>query len=68
MGLVKSFLCTVIVIDCILQLWDVADDQKVVDLVRSIQDSQEAAKTLLRYALDHFTTDNVTVLVVRFKH
>jgi len=49
-------------------LWDVADDQKVVDLVRPVPDAQEAAQTLIRYALEHFTTDNVTALVVRFKH
>jgi len=47
-------------------LWDVAEDQKVVDLVRQM-DAQEAAKYLLKYALEHFTTDNVTVLVIRFK-
>ncbi|KIJ40980.1 hypothetical protein M422DRAFT_173010 [Sphaerobolus stellatus SS14] len=49
-------------------LWDVAEDQKVVDLVRSIHDAPEASKVLLQYALEHFTTDNVTVLVVRFKN
>jgi protein phosphatase PTC1 len=51
-----------------LQLWDVVEDQKVVDLVRHIQDPQEASKTLLKYAMDNFTSDNVTVLVVRFKN
>jgi len=50
------------------QLWDVAEDQKVVDLVRHIHEPQEASKTLLNYAMDNFTSDNVTVLVVRFKN
>ncbi|KAF8530487.1 protein serine/threonine phosphatase 2C [Hysterangium stoloniferum] len=49
-------------------LWDVAEDQKVVDLVRNVDDPQAASQVLLRYALEHFTSDNVTVLVVRFKH
>ncbi|GJJ06624.1 hypothetical protein Clacol_000818 [Clathrus columnatus] len=49
-------------------LWDVVDDQKVVELVRTIEDPQEMSETLLKYALEHFTTDNVTVLVVRFKY
>lgn len=51
-----------------MQLWDVAEDQKVVDIVRPIQNPQEAAETLLKFALDNFTSDNVTVLVVRFKN
>ncbi|KAF8590962.1 protein phosphatase 2C [Ramaria rubella] len=49
-------------------LWDVAEDQKVVDLVRPIQDPQEASRTLLKYAMDNFTSDNVTIMVVRFKN
>ncbi|KAF8483179.1 phosphatase 2C-like domain-containing protein [Gautieria morchelliformis] len=48
-------------------LWDVAEDQKVVDLVRHIQDPQEASSVLLKFAMDNHTSDNVTVLVVRFK-
>ena len=39
----------------------------MVDLVRHIEDPQEASKILLKFALDNFTSDNVTVLVVRFK-
>jgi protein phosphatase PTC1 len=49
------------------QLWDVAGDQQAVDLIREIPDAQEASKTLLSYALNRSTTDNVTVLIVRFK-
>jgi len=48
-------------------LWDVAGDQQVVDLIREIPDAQEASKVLLAYALNKSTTDNVTILVVRFK-
>lgn len=49
------------------QLWDVAGDQQAVDLVRDNPDAQEASKALLSYAIGKATTDNVTVLVVRFK-
>ena len=50
------------------QLWDVVSDQAVVDLVRDIDDAQAASQKLIKHALSHHTTDNVTVLVVRFKH
>uniref|UniRef100_A0A0W0FGS3 PPM-type phosphatase domain-containing protein n=2 Tax=Moniliophthora roreri TaxID=221103 RepID=A0A0W0FGS3_MONRR len=48
-------------------LWDVINDQAAVDLVRDIEDAQVASQKLLKYALSHHTTDNVTVIVVRFK-
>lgn len=46
-------------------LWDAATDQKAVDLVRNIMDPQEASRQLVEYALQE-STDNITVLVVRF--
>lgn len=49
-------------------LWDVTSDQAAIELVREIQDAQTASHKLLRHALAHHTTDNVTVLVIRFKH
>ncbi|KAF6760334.1 phosphatase 2C-domain-containing protein [Ephemerocybe angulata] len=49
-------------------LWDIINDQPAVDLVREIEDAQVASETLLKHALEQHTTDNVTVLVVRFKH
>jgi protein phosphatase PTC1 len=50
----------------VFQLWDVASDQKAVDLVRDIQDCDEAAKILMEFALNEGTRDNVTVVIVRF--
>ncbi|PWN41519.1 PP2C-domain-containing protein [Ceraceosorus guamensis] len=47
-------------------LWDVIDDQDAVDLVADIQDPQEAAEKLLAHALGSFSTDNTSVMVVRF--
>ncbi|KAF8606375.1 protein serine/threonine phosphatase 2C [Ceratobasidium sp. AG-I] len=49
-------------------LWDVADDQAAVDIVRKSapNSAQEAAKALLDHALQSFSMDNVSVLVVRF--
>ncbi|KAF9461255.1 phosphatase 2C-domain-containing protein [Collybia nuda] len=49
-------------------LWDVTNDQNAIDLVRDIPDAQQASTKLLKHALSHHTTDNVTVVVVRFKH
>ncbi|KAK0455425.1 phosphatase 2C-like domain-containing protein [Desarmillaria tabescens] len=49
-------------------LWDVASDQAAVDLIRDIDDAQLASQKLLKYALSHHSSDNVTVLVVRFKN
>jgi len=47
-------------------LWNVTSDQKAVDLVRDVQDCDEAAKLLVDFALNEGTRDNVTVVVVRF--
>ncbi|KAI8883884.1 protein phosphatase 2C [Backusella circina FSU 941] len=48
-------------------LWDVCDDQDAVDLIRDIQDPQEASQKLLDYALANFSTDNLSVMVIRLK-
>lgn len=53
---------------CCHQLWDVTNDQSAIDLIREIPDPQAASAKLLKYALAHHTSDNVTILVVRFKH
>lgn len=47
-------------------LWDVADDQDAVDLIRDEKDPQVAAARLLQHALSNFSTDNTSVMVVRF--
>lgn len=48
------------------QLWDVIDDQDAVDLIAEVQDAQEAAEKLLAHALGSFSTDNTSVMVIRF--
>ncbi len=48
------------------QIWDVAEDQAVVDLVRPIQDSQEAAAQMVQHALKNSSTDNLSAMVIRF--
>lgn len=45
-------------------LWDVIEDQEACDMIKDIKDPNEAAKILVRYALENGTTDNVTVMVV----
>ncbi|XJO71960.1 hypothetical protein BDV3_001381 [Batrachochytrium dendrobatidis] len=47
-------------------IWDVCTDQQASDIIKGIHDPQEAADTLLDFALDNFSTDNLTVIVVRF--
>jgi protein phosphatase PTC1 len=49
-----------------MQLWDVCSDQEAVDLVRNVQDPQEASKILVDHALARFSTDNLSVMIVRF--
>lgn len=34
-----------------LQLWDVCDDQKAVDIIKGMKDPQEASRALLDFAL-----------------
>jgi len=47
-------------------LWDVADDQTAVELIRDVKDPQKASEVLKKHALDNFSSDNISVLVVRF--
>jgi protein phosphatase PTC1 len=48
-------------------LWDVCDDQAAVDLVKDVQDPQKASEILLKYALENFSSDNLTVMVIRLE-
>ena len=43
------------------------NDQGAVELVRGIADPRKAAEELLDNAYKNYSTDNVTVLVVRFR-
>ncbi|KDE03456.1 protein phosphatase [Microbotryum lychnidis-dioicae p1A1 Lamole] len=45
-------------------LWDVCQDQEAVDIIRGLSNPQEASKALLDYALQNFSSDNLSVLVV----
>jgi len=47
-------------------LWDVCSDQEAVDLIRNTTDPQAASKTLVDHALQRFSTDNLSCMVVRF--
>lgn len=47
-------------------LWDVCEDQDAVDLIRTLQDPQEASKRLLDHALSNYSTDNLSIMVIRF--
>lgn len=41
-------------------------DQEAVDLIRDTQDVQLASKMLVEHALNRFSTDNLSVMIVRF--
>ncbi|KAK0388445.1 hypothetical protein NLU13_4689 [Sarocladium strictum] len=47
-------------------LWDVCSDQEAVDLVRNVHDPALASRQLVSAALDRFSTDNLSCMVVRF--
>ncbi|KAI9209109.1 phosphatase 2C-like domain-containing protein [Polychytrium aggregatum] len=47
-------------------VWDVCTDQEAVDLIKDIAEPQQAAENLLDHALAQFSTDNLSVLVIRF--
>nr|XP_019048209.1 protein phosphatase [Kwoniella bestiolae CBS 10118]OCF27139.1 protein phosphatase [Kwoniella bestiolae CBS 10118] len=49
-------------------LWDVCEDQEAVDLIRTITDPQDASKYLLDHAMSNYSTDNLSVMVIRFTH
>ncbi|QPC71483.1 hypothetical protein HYE68_002235 [Fusarium pseudograminearum] len=46
-------------------IWDVCSDQEAVDLVRNVEDPISASKQLVDYALNRFSTDNLSCMVVR---
>ncbi|KAJ5894276.1 hypothetical protein N7495_005967 [Penicillium taxi] len=46
-------------------LWDVCSDQEAVDLIRNEQDAQHASRILVDYALARFSTDNLSIMVIR---
>ncbi|KAL9551124.1 hypothetical protein MBANPS3_004412 [Mucor bainieri] len=46
-------------------LWDVCEDQDAVDLIKDIKDPQVASQKLLDHALANFSTDNLSIMVIR---
>ncbi|KAF9945988.1 Protein phosphatase 2C 1 [Mortierella alpina] len=46
-------------------LWDVCSDQEAVDLVKDVVCPTKASQILLEHALQKFSTDNISVMVVR---
>ena len=41
-------------------------DQEAVDLIRNVKDPQAASKVLVDHALARFSTDNLSVMIIRF--
>ena len=48
-------------------MWDVFSDQEAVDLIKDVVDCQTACELLMKKSLEKGTTDNLTVMVVRFQ-
>ncbi|CAO3679265.1 unnamed protein product [Umbelopsis vinacea] len=48
-------------------LWDVCNDSDAVDLIKDVLDPQEASQKLLDHALANFSTDNLTIMVIRLQ-
>ncbi|GAB5591732.1 mgpp2cl-1 [Umbelopsis nana] len=48
-------------------LWDVCNDNDAVDLIKEVLDPQEASQKLLDHALANFSTDNLTIMVIRLQ-
>lgn len=46
-------------------IWDVFTDSEAVSMIRGIMDPKEAAKVLVNQAIDAYSTDNITCMVVR---
>ena len=43
-------------------------DQEAVDLIRNVKDPQAASKLLVDHALARFSTDNLSVMIIRFSN
>ncbi len=46
-------------------LWDVCSDQMAVEITMKELSAQRASESLLRYAIENGTTDNISILVLR---
>ncbi|KAI8967416.1 phosphatase 2C-like domain-containing protein [Mycotypha africana] len=46
-------------------LWDVCEDQDAINLIKDIKDPQAASQKLLEHALANFSTDNLSIMVIR---
>lgn len=47
-------------------LWDVCEDQKAVELVKTLEQANTMAATLVKYAKMNGSKDNVSVMVLKF--
>lgn len=50
-------------------LWDVCIDQEAIDLIQPFKENPlKASQFLVDYAIAHGSTDNITVMIVKFNH
>ena len=48
-------------------MWDVITHDEAISLIADIDDPKLAAERLVEEAIDRFTSDNITVIVVNLK-
>lgn len=46
-------------------IWDVCSDQAAVELIRDVMDPKQASQKLVKHAIDNFSSDNITCMVIR---
>ena len=46
-------------------VWDVCTDQAAANLLGEVTDPQESAQKLLNHSLENFSTDNLSIVIVR---
>ena len=47
-------------------LWDVCEDQQAIELCKGKISGKEMARELVRYSLNKYSRDNISVLVLKF--
>lgn len=47
-------------------LWDVCEDQEAIELCKPCISSKDMARTLVDYAVNNGSKDNISIMILRF--
>ena len=47
-------------------LWDVCEDEKVIELTQHLEDTKQMSRNLVQYATKNGSKDNISVLAIKF--